>query len=109
MSWRRGTCKIGACEPFCGLEFELRDGRLVSVRPDRQHPVTRGYACIKGMHVPDYQNDPDRLLHPVRRGRGGWESIDWEQAIGEIGRKLRDLRDAHGPRSDCHVLGQCRR
>ncbi|MEN8181159.1 MAG: molybdopterin-dependent oxidoreductase [Myxococcota bacterium] len=99
MSVHRSLCKIGACEPFCGLEIEVRDGRLVSVRPDPAHPVTEGYACIKGMHVPDYVNDPERLLHPLRRRPGGLEPVSWETAISEIGAKLRALRQAHGPRA----------
>lgn len=99
MSVYHTTCKVGACEPFCGLEVEVEDGRMVAVRPDPNHPVTAGYACIKGMHVPDYQNDPDRLLYPMRRASSGWERIPWEDATREIGRKLREIHDAHGPRS----------
>jgi formate dehydrogenase len=94
----RTSCKIGACEPFCGLALEVEDGRVVAVRPDRDHPLTQGYACIKGMHVGDYVNDPERLLHPLRRGANGLERVSWEAAIREIGAKLRSLRDAHGPR-----------
>ena len=95
----RATCKIGACEPFCGLELDVENGTIVAARPDSSHPITAGYACIKGMHVPDYQNDPDRLLHPMRRGAEGWQRIPWESATTEIGRKLRALRDEHGPRA----------
>jgi len=99
METHRTTCKIGACEPFCGLEIDVDDGRMIAVRPDQSHPVTSGYACIKGMHVHDYQNDPDRLLHPVRRAESGWEKLPWTQATREIGEKLRAIRDAHGPTS----------
>ena len=67
MQTHRTTCKVGACEPFCGLEVDVEDGKMVAVRPDRDHPITKGYSCIKGMRVLDYQNDPDRLLHPIRR------------------------------------------
>ena len=93
----RTTCKIGACEPFCGLEIDVDANRLVAVRPDAAHPISRGYACIKGMRVLDYQNDPDRLLHPIKRRDGRWEQIDWAQATREIGEKLRAIRDEHGP------------
>ena len=95
----RTSCKIGACEPFCGLELEVEDDRVVSVRPDPDHPVTRGHACIKGMHVGHYVDDPERLLHPLRRSPGGLERISWEDATREIGAKLRSLRDRHGPGS----------
>jgi anaerobic selenocysteine-containing dehydrogenase len=97
MVTHRTTCKVGACEPFCGIEVDVEDGRMVAVRPDREHPVTKGYICVKGTHVPDYQNDPDRLLSPLRRNATGWEVIAWETALGDVGRKLRSIRDAHGP------------
>ena len=97
MRTHRATCKVGACEPFCGLEVDVDDGKMVAVRPDRAHPITKGYSCIKGMRVLDYQNDPDRLLHPIRRSATGWERIAWSTATEEIGRKLRVIRDAHGP------------
>lgn len=32
MAIYRTTCKVGACEPFCGLEVEVDDGRMVAVR-----------------------------------------------------------------------------
>ena len=99
MAVYRTTCKVGACEPFCGLQVEVENGQMVRVRPDPKHPITAGYACIKGMHVADYQNDPDRLLHPLRRGAGGWERVGWDAATREIGQKLRALRDRHGPRA----------
>jgi anaerobic selenocysteine-containing dehydrogenase len=70
---------------------------MLSVRPDPNHPVTKGYACIKGMHVQDYQNDPDRLLHPQKRSAAGWEQLSWERATAEIGQKLRSIRAQHGP------------
>jgi len=95
----RTTCKIGACEPFCGLEVDVHNGRMVAVRPDETHPISKGYACIKGMRVLDYQNDPDRLLHPVRRDGNGWKKVSWSTATYEIGAKLRALCDEYGPGS----------
>lgn len=95
----RTTCKIGACEPFCGLEVDVEEGQIVAVRPDKAHPISKGYACIKGMQVLDYQNDPDRLVHPLRKGDHGWEQVSWVAATSEIGRKLRTIRDTHGPRA----------
>ncbi len=95
----RTTCKIGACEPFCGVEIDVEGGRLTEIRPNPQHPITRGYACIKGMHVPDYVNHAERLLHPMARGPRGLERTEWAEATRQIGRRLREIRDAHGPRS----------
>jgi formate dehydrogenase len=78
---------------------EVEEDRIVSVLPDRDHPVTQGYACVKGMCVGDYVNDPKRLLHPLRRGPTGLEPVGWNEAVQEIGTRLRSLRSAYGPRA----------
>jgi anaerobic selenocysteine-containing dehydrogenase len=93
----RTTCKIGACEPFCGIEVDVEGGLLTAIRPNADHPITRGYVCIKGMHVPDYVNHPERLLYPMARGPGGLARVDWDVAVREIGTRLRRIRDAYGP------------
>ena len=46
----------------------------------------------------DVQNDPDRVMHPLRRDRatGEFEQVSWEDAIADIGARLRDTIAAHG-------------
>ena len=99
MSSHRTTCKVGACEPFCGVEIDVEGGRLSGIRPNPDHPITQGYVCIKGMHVPDYVNHPERLLRPMARGASGLEPVDWDVATRDIGRRLRRIRDEHGARA----------
>ena len=79
-------CKVGACEKFCGLLANVNDGKLIDVKFDPKHPVTAGCGCIKGKHVPDYQNDPDRLLYPQKKLGDSWQQITWDGAIEEIGK-----------------------
>ena len=45
------------------------DGRLVSLRPDREHPLSSGFACQKGIAFAEVHNDPDRVTTPLRRTR----------------------------------------
>ena len=41
-------CRI--CEPLCGLVAEVdADGTVRDLRPDRDHPVSEGFACHKGL------------------------------------------------------------
>lgn len=93
------VCKVGACEPICGIEVDVLDGTMVDVRPDKEHPLSQGYACVKGMNLLGYQNSPDRLKHPLRRTPTGWIQATWDEAIAAIGTKLRSLADTHGARS----------
>jgi formate dehydrogenase len=88
-------CRI--CEPLCGMVATVEDGRLVQVRPDARHPLSRGFACPKGIAMTEVQNDPDRVLHPLRRrDDGSFERVTWPEAIDEIGNRLGAVRDRHG-------------
>ena len=91
------TCKVGACEPQCGLCIKVENGVITSVVPDKAHPISKGYICTKGKQIPEYQNDPDRLLHPIKRTANGWEQIEWSTATTEVGEKLRAIFDQYGP------------
>ncbi len=88
-------CRV--CEPLCGMVATVEDGRLTKLRPDGDHPLSQGFACPKGIAMTEIQNDPDRVLHPLRRGAdGGFHRVTWEQALGEIGDRLRRIRSEHG-------------
>jgi anaerobic selenocysteine-containing dehydrogenase len=91
----RTFCRI--CEPSCGLVAHVDDGRLVRLTPDREHPVTRGFACHKGLAAVDVHRDPDRLDHPMLRAADGtWRTASWDEAMADAARRLRAVIDAHG-------------
>ncbi|WP_040813890.1 molybdopterin-containing oxidoreductase family protein [Nocardia concava] len=93
-------CRI--CEPLCGLIATVEDGRLIQLRADKEHPLSRGNACPKGIAFTEIQNDPDRVLYPLRRTAAGeFERVSWDTALDEIGERLRGLIDEHG----MHSLG----
>ncbi len=90
-------CRI--CEALCGLEVDVVGERIVDVRPDPKHPVSAGFACVKGVGLGGLHHDPDRLNHPMKRVAGKLEPISWDQATREIGDRLKAIAKAHGPRS----------
>jgi len=86
------------CEAVCGLEIRVADGRVVSIRGDREDPFSRGHVCPKGIALQDLQNDPDRLRKPLRRtGNGTWEEIGWNEALKFAAAGLDAVRQKHGP------------
>lgn len=90
-------CRI--CEALCGLTVRVEGDQIVEVAPDREHPVSKGFACVKGTGLGALHHDPDRLKFPHKRVNGQLVRISWEQAFAEIGDKLRALRKQHGPRA----------
>ena len=88
-------CRI--CEPLCGMVATVEDGRLVKLRPDRDHPVSRGFACPKGIAFAEVHNDPDRVLHPLRRTADGtFERVTWDAAMADITSRLKRIVGEHG-------------
>ena len=103
----RSTCPY--CAVSCGVIIHTIGDQAKNVTPqvvhvegDPDHPINRGTLCPKGSSLQqDIQNER-RLLKPqVRRpGSDHWEDISWDQAINEIARKTKDLRDATFTQTD---------
>src|SRR3954466_3893535 len=97
-------CRI--CEAHCGMVATVEDGRVTQLRPDPEHPLSSGYACPKGIAMTDVQNDPDRVLYPLRKTPGGdFERVTWDQALTDIGDRLRAVRREHGSESIGWYMG----
>jgi formate dehydrogenase len=96
-------CRI--CESLCGLEVDVEDGRVVAVRGDEAHVATGGFSCPKGLRQHEIYSSPDRLLRPQRRVGDRHEDATWDEAISEIGARVRKLRADHGPDSIAMYVG----
>lgn len=83
-------CRI--CEASCGLVAEMEDGRIVEMRPNKDHIGTDGFACMKGLNQHKMYDSPDRLKYPLKRVGDKFERISWQQAYAEIGAKVKSLR-----------------
>ena len=94
--WRKTGCIL--CSQNCGLEILIEKGRMVKVRPDRDNPRSKGYACRKGMKILNYQYPNGRLTSPLKRVGESFQAISWEQATEEIAARMRSLVDTHGPK-----------
>ncbi|HEX2085519.1 MAG TPA: molybdopterin-dependent oxidoreductase, partial [Solirubrobacteraceae bacterium] len=86
MTERITYCRI--CEANCGMVATVEGDRVTQLRPDREHPLSSGYACPKGIAFPDVQHDPDRVTHPLRRVGDGFERVAWDEALDDIAARL---------------------
>jgi anaerobic selenocysteine-containing dehydrogenase len=72
--------------------------QIVAIRPDREDPISKGFACYKGLQAPEAHHAEHRVLHPLkRRADGSFERIGLEQALDEIAAKVREIVDRDGP------------
>ncbi len=81
---------------MCGLTLEVEAGRILSIRGDKEDPLSRGFLCPKATALQDIHEDPDRLRFPVRRTADGWQRVSWKQALDETAERLLRLQAEHG-------------
>lgn len=100
---RTTFCRI--CEALCGLEVDVEDGRVTDIRPDDAHVATAGFGCTKGLKQHKMFDSPDRLRFPMKRSGSDWQRISWDQALYEIGEKVKKIRGETGPNSIAMYVG----
>lgn len=103
----RSVCQ--ACHLECGVLVHVRDGKVIKVKGNPEHPLNRGYTCVKGRAQPQVVHHPDRLKYPIRRsgkrGEGKWERISWDEALDNIAEKLTEIRKKYGAESIAVIHG----
>lgn len=84
-------CRI--CAAACGIVVSIEAGRVVRVRGDAEHPVSRGYTCSKGRGLPEWHHRATRLDRPRLRG----VDTDWFAILDDLGASLQATIAASGP------------
>jgi anaerobic selenocysteine-containing dehydrogenase len=85
------------------MVFHVKDNKLIAVKGNADHPMTRGGLCVK---LNDYEKrhyHPDRLLYPMKRvgpkGTKQFERISWDEALDTIVDKWQAIIQEHGPQA----------
>ncbi len=95
---KKGLCAF--CTNFCGALVHVEKGKVIKVEGNPAHPLSQGFICARARLAPKWLYHPNQLMHPLKRigqrGEGKWQRVGWDEAMGEIGQKLLDLRQSHG-------------
>lgn len=93
--WTRTVC------PYCGTGCELsvgtRDGGMVSIKPARHSPVSKGHLCVKGRYAFEFVSAADRITQPMIRDNVGWRETGWDEALAFAAAGLRRAIERDGP------------
>ncbi len=89
------------CYSTCSLVASVNDsGRLVGLKGSSEHPVTRGFTCIRSPKDPKrvYQN---RILYPQIRthfkpGRT-FDRTSWDDALDRVTNRMKTVLEKWGP------------
>ncbi|MEC1270725.1 molybdopterin oxidoreductase family protein [Bacillus vallismortis] len=98
----KSVCSLD-CPDQCGLLIHKKDGKIVKVQGDPDHPVTAGNICNKVRNMTERIYDEKRLTTPLKRtgpkGQAIFEPISWEEAIDTITARWKQLIDEDGAES----------
>lgn len=97
MSVVNSSCML--CVWDCGINAHVEDGKLVKTEGMPEHPVTKGYACPRGLNLPAYVYSDSRLLYPYRRKKNGLERITWDQALDICAENLQKIKENYGAKA----------
>ncbi len=84
------------CGVGCGLVAYTKNGKLIDVEGDPDHPVNQGSLCSKGQAVFEVVTSPRRLKKVQYRAAGSdhWEEKDLDWAMKTLAQRVKATRDA---------------
>ena len=88
------TCPL--CEAMCGLEIQVSDGRVASIRGNPDDVWSRGHLCPKGASLGAIHEDPDRVRAPMIKVDGQWQEVSWDAAFRRCTELLAPVIAEHG-------------
>ncbi|MCP4297063.1 MAG: molybdopterin-dependent oxidoreductase [Proteobacteria bacterium] len=101
MTITKTTCRF--CLVKCGMLVETRNGKVTGIRGDKDHPLSKGYLCIKGTSSLDVNNSSKRIIYPQKRvgerGSGKWKRVDWDEAIEDIAERMKKIISDYGSKT----------
>ncbi len=106
----RSVCNL--CLRGCGILAHLENGKITRIEGDREHPVSKGALCSKGLASLEILYHPNRLQHPLKRsgkrGKGKWQQISWDEALSTIADELLKAKKNYGAESVAFIKGAAR-
>jgi molybdopterin-containing oxidoreductase family iron-sulfur binding subunit len=85
-TWYTTVCD--GCPAQCGMWVRTREGRVVKVEGNPEHPVSGGALCSRGHATLQHLYNPDRYTRPMVRENGTLRSLTWEEAEALLAERI---------------------
>src|SRR6266478_1866115 len=90
-AWFATVCR--ECPAGCGVIARNREGRVVKLEGNPDHPVNAGALCMRGQAALQGLYHPDRIAGPmVREGGAGFKAAAWDAASKIVADRITALR-----------------
>lgn len=95
------TQKIRTTCPYCGVGCQqllhVKDGKIVKVTAVEDAQPNQGRLCVKGRFAYDFIYSEERLKTPLIREKEGFREASWDEALGLVATKFKEIIKKDGP------------
>ncbi len=91
------TCS-NMCEAACGMLVYVKDGRVVDIYGDPEHPLSKGALCPKGSGAFQHIYNPLRVKYPMVRKtlNDEFKRASWDAALDFAAERLMKVKKEYG-------------
>ncbi|MFZ0523110.1 MAG: NADH-quinone oxidoreductase subunit NuoG [Candidatus Acidiferrales bacterium] len=84
------------CSNGCKTTLSVRNNEILRANNRDASGINGEFLCGKGRFGFDFTNNAERIRQPLVRRNGKLEPASWEDALEEVARRLKQVRDTHG-------------
>src|SRR5580698_10164199 len=84
------------CSNGCKTTLSVRNNEILRANNRDSSGVNGEFLCGKGRFGFDFTSNAERVRQPLIRRNGKLEPASWEDALEEVARRLKQVRDKHG-------------
>lgn len=83
------------CAVGCGLLVHTKNGKVINIEGDPNHPINEGALCSKGSSLFQVANNERRLQKVMYRAPGSDKFVEksWDWALDRISQRMKETRD----------------
>ncbi|MFH1116623.1 MAG: molybdopterin-dependent oxidoreductase [Pseudomonadota bacterium] len=96
-------CRI--CKENCGI-LVSDGGAGLRIAGNSDHPLTKGFLCVKGKNFGDVHHSGERLRQPLLKDGASWKPISFEEALDLLASKFSRIKEQYGARSVVFYKGE---
>ena len=104
----RTICPWWSCPSYDGIvaTVDVKNNKIIKMEGDKNHPQSKGYACLKGLNDWQVIYHSDRFTKPLLRTTSGFKEISWEEAYEIAADRLGEVIEKFNPKSICATMAE---
>lgn len=97
----KNSCSLD-CFDVCKIDVYKEDGKVVKLQGNKEHSLTDGFLCSKGLKHLNRLYDKNRILKPLLKIGEEFKEISFEEALEILKNRLTEIKNSGSTNSIIH-------